>query len=259
MSFPTIPNITPMISLNTNDTITLLLSSIAFEELALAHIMNAEAEKIQFVLGTLDTRTTLHPTMVTIEDLVTINTEVRKTLQDVIKKEMLLQFKLENVLQLITTQPTSECLCTATNQAGNNFDICRGTGAADTTVVFNGMTQPANKHGSVNFSGHICLSCTSDNEFLFTFGGNQNIPAFTFTATTFNVPSCPDQTVTITGEGNTNNSALFGPNPATFTLELNGVPNNKSIALLITGSNGNVFFTSTINLGNAELVVTDCE
>jgi hypothetical protein len=54
MSFPNIPNITPLISVTTEQTIPLLLSSIALEELALAHIINAEAEKLQFVLGTLD-------------------------------------------------------------------------------------------------------------------------------------------------------------------------------------------------------------
>ena len=57
MSQANIPNITPMISITTEETIPLLLASIALEELALAHIMNAEAEKLQFVLGTLETKT----------------------------------------------------------------------------------------------------------------------------------------------------------------------------------------------------------
>ncbi|HEY9061608.1 MAG TPA: hypothetical protein VIO64_14035 [Pseudobacteroides sp.] len=51
MSFPNIPNITPKIDTNKNNTINLLLDSIVFEELGLAHIINAEAEKIQYVLG----------------------------------------------------------------------------------------------------------------------------------------------------------------------------------------------------------------
>ncbi|MFF2291121.1 hypothetical protein [Peribacillus butanolivorans] len=84
-------------------TIPLLLSSIALEELALAHIINAEAEKIQFVLGTLEGGRTLSPPEVTISNLLAIDSSVQRTLRDVIKKEMLLEFKFENVLDLLTT------------------------------------------------------------------------------------------------------------------------------------------------------------
>ncbi|SFI78652.1 hypothetical protein SAMN04488574_104251 [Bacillus sp. 71mf] len=104
MSFPNIPNITPTISISTAQTIPLLLSSIALEELALAHIINAEAEKLQFVLGTLPPgRTTLSPPVVTISNLLTVDSSVQRTLRDVIKKEMLLEFKFENVLDLLAT------------------------------------------------------------------------------------------------------------------------------------------------------------
>ncbi|MDB5055798.1 MAG: hypothetical protein JWM44_3848 [Bacilli bacterium] len=100
MSQANIPNITPIISLTLGQTIPLLLASIALEEIALAHIMNAEAEKIQFVLGTLSTENVLVPSSITISNLLTINQSVSQTLKDVIKKEMLLQFKLESVLKL---------------------------------------------------------------------------------------------------------------------------------------------------------------
>jgi hypothetical protein len=100
MSQANIPNITPIISVTLGQTIPLLLASIALEEIALAHIMNAEAEKIQFVLGTLSTQNVLIPSSITISNLLTINQSVSQTLKDVIKKEMLLQFKLESVLKL---------------------------------------------------------------------------------------------------------------------------------------------------------------
>jgi len=95
MSFPTIPPITPSISINRNQVCNLLLASIAFEELGLAHIINAEGEKIQAVLGTLPGVSI--PT--SIIGLLSINRAVNRTLQTVLKTQMLLQFKLEDVLE----------------------------------------------------------------------------------------------------------------------------------------------------------------
>lgn len=53
VSQPNLPNITPVVTLSRDDTINLLLSSIAMEELGMAHILNAEGEKIQYALGTI--------------------------------------------------------------------------------------------------------------------------------------------------------------------------------------------------------------
>lgn len=101
MSFPNIPDVTPVIDIDREDVINLLLVSIAFEELGLAHMINAEAEKIQFVLGTLDNNNdnnnndTAPPTL---DELLQINRSVERTLRSIIKKEILLQFKLEDIL-----------------------------------------------------------------------------------------------------------------------------------------------------------------
>ncbi|MFB5561919.1 MULTISPECIES: hypothetical protein [Bacillus cereus group] len=108
MSQANIPNITPTIAVTPGQSISLIVASIALEELALAHIINSEAEKIQFLLGTLNTGVT--PPPVTLPSLLVLNNSVRQTLQTVIKQEMLLQFKLENVLDLVSspiTSPTS--------------------------------------------------------------------------------------------------------------------------------------------------------
>lgn len=105
MSFPTIPQITPSISINRNQVCNLLLASVAFEELGLAHIINAEAEKIQAVIGTLP-GVTIPGTSLT--GLLSINHEVRRTLQAVLKTQMLLQFKLEDVLENCPC-PNLEC------------------------------------------------------------------------------------------------------------------------------------------------------
>lgn len=98
MSFPNIPNITPSISLSRTDVVNLLLASVAFEELGLAHVINAEAEKIQAVLGTLPGQTT--PLGTTFSDLITVDQSIRRVLQTALKTQMLLQFKLEDILDI---------------------------------------------------------------------------------------------------------------------------------------------------------------
>lgn len=98
MSQANIPNITPEISIDRDDVINLLLASIALEELGLAHIINAEGEKIQYVLGTL---TTPPNTTVELDDLLSINDNVQSTLEVVLKKELLLQTKLKNIIDIL--------------------------------------------------------------------------------------------------------------------------------------------------------------
>lgn len=97
MSFPSIPQIAPTISLNRAQVVNLLLASVAFEELGLAHIINAEGEKLQAALGTLPG---LSVTASSFAGLISINREVRKTLQTALKSQMLLQFKLEDILDI---------------------------------------------------------------------------------------------------------------------------------------------------------------
>ncbi|MCA0983774.1 hypothetical protein LCL89_06845 [Halobacillus yeomjeoni] len=100
MSFPNIPNVTPNIDINRDDVVNLLLASIAFEELGLAHVINAEAEKIQAVIGTLPESDL--PPVTNIEELLEINNSVNKTLKTALKTQMLLQFKMEDILEADT-------------------------------------------------------------------------------------------------------------------------------------------------------------
>lgn len=100
MSFPNIPDINANIDISREEVLDLLLASVAFEELGLAHIINAEGEKIQYVLGTLNEERVVQE-LPTIDDLIEINKSVEKTLQTVIKNQMLLQFKLEDIVEEI--------------------------------------------------------------------------------------------------------------------------------------------------------------
>lgn len=68
-----------------------LLESIALQEAGLAHIINAEGEKIQKVLELKD---------VTIEDIIKVNESVSKVLGKVIKLEIVLETKLKEIGKL---------------------------------------------------------------------------------------------------------------------------------------------------------------
>ncbi|UOQ49154.1 collagen-like protein [Gracilibacillus caseinilyticus] len=137
MSQSNIPNITPDITLTRDDAINLLLSSIAMEELGLSHILNAEGEKLQYVLGTLPGLTTA----ASISDLLAMNESVRNTIGALTKKEYLLENKLETIIStpiyVGTTGPTG-----ATGPAGP-------TGPAGAT----GATGPAGPIGPTGATG----------------------------------------------------------------------------------------------------------
>ena len=90
MSMPNVPDIQPNITVTREEAVNLILISIALEELGLAHIINAEGEKIQVGLAL----------ATSIADLTTLNEIVTRTLRNVIKKEMLLQFKLEDAMNI---------------------------------------------------------------------------------------------------------------------------------------------------------------
>lgn len=91
MSMPKIPNIDPKINITLEETINLLLASIAFEELGLSHIINAEGEKMQDFIEK----------ACTTEELLELNESVNALLKTITKKEMILQYKLEDVKKLI--------------------------------------------------------------------------------------------------------------------------------------------------------------
>ncbi|MCL2637362.1 MAG: hypothetical protein FWD48_03235 [Oscillospiraceae bacterium] len=91
MSMPKFPNVP---DLDLEDAISQIISSIAMEELALSHIINAEGEKLQYVLGTLETQRGAVPITITLKDLLKINESIRDTLGAVSMNQMFLLGKL---------------------------------------------------------------------------------------------------------------------------------------------------------------------
>lgn len=81
------------------EAINILLASIAAEELGLAHIINAEGQKIEKAISSCGD----------IVKLLKIDESVNDTLKTIIKKEIILQFKLENVLDLIKLSKHHHC------------------------------------------------------------------------------------------------------------------------------------------------------
>ncbi|SDF70555.1 BclB C-terminal domain-containing protein [Paenibacillus sp. cl6col] len=145
MSQSNIPNITPIISVTRDDAINLLLSSIALEELGLSHIINAEGEKIQFALGTLPGVTS---PPATISDILLVNQSVRNTIQDLTKKEFLLQNKLDSILSTpISVGPTGP-----TGPTGPSTGVTGTTGATGATGAA-GVTGATGATGAAGVTG----------------------------------------------------------------------------------------------------------
>lgn len=93
MSIPQMPDI----SSDRESAINALITSIAMEELAVAHILNAEGEKLQYFIGALEEN---FPDVITICDILAINKSIQETMREARKTERVLHFKLESALEL---------------------------------------------------------------------------------------------------------------------------------------------------------------
>lgn len=100
MSFPKIPDIDPCINLNFEDAVNLLLSSIALEEVSISKLIDAETCKILSVVNNCCSKP---------KDILDINKSVDNTIQNMIKLQMLLQFKLEKVKEMLPKKCPVPC------------------------------------------------------------------------------------------------------------------------------------------------------
>ena len=95
MSMPVMPTIE---NVGREDAINLILASIAEEELGLSHILNAEGEKIQFALGTLEGTGRVLAGDVTMDNLTALNDSVVATLQAMTGTQTVLLQKMQAAL-----------------------------------------------------------------------------------------------------------------------------------------------------------------
>lgn len=92
-----------------DEALTMIIASIAMEELALSHIVNAEGEKLQYILGTLpDNRP---ESCADYKEILTVNNSVRGLLDTVLQSQMLLKGKLERALEASGHSPEPHCPC----------------------------------------------------------------------------------------------------------------------------------------------------
>ena len=88
MSQPTFPQMDP--PLTREGSLNEIIASIAMEELSLSHILNAEGEKLQYVLGTLPGL----EEAAALEEVIRVNQSVQDTLSSVVEQQMVLSAKL---------------------------------------------------------------------------------------------------------------------------------------------------------------------
>ncbi|ATX83840.1 MULTISPECIES: BclA C-terminal domain-containing protein [Bacillus amyloliquefaciens group] len=150
MSQPNLPNITPVVTLSRDDTINLLLSSIAMEELGMAHILNAEGEKIQYALGTIPGLTGPPSSLA---DILNLNESIRDTLDSLMKQELLLGSKLDSISNIPTLAgPTGATGPTGPTGAVGPAGATGPTGSIGPTGV-TGATGGTGPNGSTGATG----------------------------------------------------------------------------------------------------------
>ena len=130
MSLPSFPKVDPPIE--RENAVNQILSSIAMEELGLSHILNAEGEKLQYILGTLPG---LSGPSATVGDVLAANESVRGMLETAVQNQLFLKAKMQGALTASPMQgPTGPTGPTgATGPAGGPVGATGATGAAGAT------------------------------------------------------------------------------------------------------------------------------
>lgn len=106
----------------------MIVASIAMEELALSHILNAESEKLRYVLGTLPGGPEGRADN---QEILAVNKSVTELLNAVMRNQMLLKEKLETALKAAGCPPGPEppCPCPPGPEPPCPPPPCRGKSA----------------------------------------------------------------------------------------------------------------------------------
>ena len=118
-----------------DEALTMIIASIAMEELALSHIINAEGEKLQYILGTLPGG---HGTCASTQEVLAVNRSVKELLDTVMENQMLLKGKLEKALGAVGSPPAPEPPRPCGPSCGGG--CCCGKSAIQLTSRCSGLT-----------------------------------------------------------------------------------------------------------------------
>lgn len=148
MSQPIFPVVSPPIT--RGDAINQIISSIAYEELGMSHIINAEGEKLQFVLGSLPGLSGGS----TIEQVLDTNASVEDLLNSTLENQFLLNTKLNLALAALVIPGVMG----PTGATGPQGSFIGATGATGPTGVTgstgpNGLTGPLGAYGPTGPTG----------------------------------------------------------------------------------------------------------
>ena len=152
MSLPSFPVVDPPIE--REDAVNQILSSIAMEELGLSHILNAEGEKLQYILGTLPG---LSGPPATVSDVLAANESVRRLLETAVQNQLFLKAKMQGALEVSPMQgPTGPAGPTGpTGPAGGPTGATGVTGPTGSTGPAGptGPTGPTGADGATGATG----------------------------------------------------------------------------------------------------------
>ncbi len=146
MSIPNFPDISPDIT--REKALTTILASIALEEVGLSHIINAEGEKIQYVINDLQKNT---GDSATIEDILCVNKSVESLIDVLMQLQIFLKNKMERVLDVMCEEIGPIGSTGATGSAG----LTGATGPRGPKGI-KGNTGATSHRGPQGIPGPIC-------------------------------------------------------------------------------------------------------
>lgn len=151
MSMPTFPQIDP--PLTREGSLNEIIASIAAEELSLSHILNAEGEKLQYILGTLPGL----DEAASLEEVMQINQSVQDTMSNIMEQQMLLSGKLSAAMTAPVlpgpTGPTGPTGATGPAEGPTGATGPAGPTGADGPTGAVGAAGPAGSTGPTGATG----------------------------------------------------------------------------------------------------------
>ena len=237
-----------------DDAINLILTSIAMEEVGLSHILNAEGEKLQYVLGTLEGVS--GPTGVTVEQVLQVNDSVTSLLRHAASNQQALSDKMEAALNSPTmagpTGPAGETPEISIDATTGNWII----NGVDTGMSSVGTMPPPIVGQFFSFSGGT-----------FSGGGSTSgviIPVETASPysdiTSFTLLSDGSVQINVAGLYLVSGRVQMSPgaNAATFAVQINGHglqnsegwPIGNGFTIQATGGTGSVTTLLQLNVGD---------